>query len=791
MTKISVLFLLVLFSVAANAQNIIEHPSFKGSTANYIKIQKIERSDTATVIDFIFHYPPGMKRIVPKETYIRDSRGGDTLYVKSAKGIEIGGEHFMPESGLMEYTLVFPAVGEGVKTIDYIEGVRKIYGIDLGSSEKFSVFPEPLLGNWLRTDGSNEWVYGFYEDLVIYDSDIWKQVFISQKDDVYEVVLQKEGKREKFIVKQQGDLLLAGTAMDNLETYSRERIEKPSYVIANDEEFRLPVFKKDTAVYCGYIKGYHPDMGKTGMIYVNNIISQERESYLIAINPDGTYTTQFLMIYPQQVFVRMLNFNDAVYCEPGKTTFQLNDYSKYYDQIGPGLLFMGHTARVNQDLMAMKGIQFSNYHEMREKILEISPKDYKAYYLDIKNKELEALNEYAQSHAVSKKALQIKKMQISFNASQNILSFNMNRETAYRRKHQIPQDQYEIPLEKAELSKDFYNFINPDELNYPLSVVAGNDYYYLINRIKFSDIINPSGSVSVNFWEVITSDLEKRGIALEASEKKLFEKIADCETDEQRSQVALEDSAVFNAISRKYKDVIREIASEIMEKKSDETFKKGLKDYFNMEAGFATDIMKAQDRFNRMQSTFKPLSEKQKEQVKIDIQDDFIVADLLEASAELEKEIAKMKESFHSKTGFVVNETPEVTEGDLFDTIMKKYEGKVVFVDFWATWCGPCRSGMKRIKPLKEELKDKDMVFVYITNPSSPKKTWETLIPDIHGEHYYLTQDEWNTIAARFKVSGIPHYVLVDKKGNVVQDKVYFASSNTELKKLFEEHLEN
>jgi thiol-disulfide isomerase/thioredoxin len=121
---------------------------------------------------------------------------------------------------------------------------------------------------------------------------------------------------------------------------------------------------------------------------------------------------------------------------------------------------------------------------------------------------------------------------------------------------------------------------------------------------------------------------------------------------------------------------------------------------------------------------------------------------------------------------------------------MKKYKGNVVFVDFWATWCGPCRSGMQTMKPLKEELKNEKIKFVYLTYPSSPKTTWETMIPDIDGEHYYLTQDEWNTIASRFKVSGIPHYVLVDKSGKVVNEKVYLTSSNVELKKLFEPYLE-
>lgn len=81
------------------------------------------------------------------------------------------------------------------------------------------------------------------------------------------------------------------------------------------------------------------------------------------------------------------------------------------------------------------------------------------------------------------------------------------------------------------------------------------------------------------------------------------------------------------------------------------------------------------------------------------------------------------------------------------------------------------------------------MAFLYFTDPSSPKNTWELLIPEIDGEHYYLSQDEWNVMAARFKVSGIPHYVLVDKTGKVAKDKIYYALPSVDLKNLIEAYL--
>jgi hypothetical protein len=198
MNKIILASLLVLLTAAARSQEVIEHPSFRGTTANYIKVLKVELSDTATAIGFRVHFTPNMGIRVPTETWIQDSKGGEKLYVKSGRGIQIDAEHFTPESGINEYTLYFPPVGKDVEAIDYIENQWKIYGIDLGRSEKFSIFPEPLLGNWLRTDGSNEWVYGFHEDFAIYESVIWKQVLISHNNGLYQVVLQKDGKRKNF-----------------------------------------------------------------------------------------------------------------------------------------------------------------------------------------------------------------------------------------------------------------------------------------------------------------------------------------------------------------------------------------------------------------------------------------------------------------------------------------------------------------------------------------------------------------------------------------------------------------
>ena len=121
-------------------------------------------------------------------------------------------------------------------------------------------------------------------------------------------------------------------------------------------------------------------------------------------------------------------------------------------------------------------------------------------------------------------------------------------------------------------------------------------------------------------------------------------------------------------------------------------------------------------------------------------------------------------------------ELAEVAPQNTLQFLLDRYKGKTVFIDMWATWCGPCIQGHRAMEPMKKELKDKDIVYLYLTYSTSPFDTWKEMVKNISGEHYYLSPQQFEALSRLYQSGGaIPTYAIYDRNGNQTYKAIGFS----------------
>ncbi len=117
---------------------------------------------------------------------------------------------------------------------------------------------------------------------------------------------------------------------------------------------------------------------------------------------------------------------------------------------------------------------------------------------------------------------------------------------------------------------------------------------------------------------------------------------------------------------------------------------------------------------------------------------------------------------------------PEGKATDVFNDIVKKYRGKYVFVDFWATTCGPCVGAIKSSQALRDSLSKRDDIeLVFITSErSSPQQAYDKFVEEnLKGEEVYRINDaDWSRMMSLFKFLGIPNYEMVTPDGKIMSN---------------------
>lgn len=100
---------------------------------------------------------------------------------------------------------------------------------------------------------------------------------------------------------------------------------------------------------------------------------------------------------------------------------------------------------------------------------------------------------------------------------------------------------------------------------------------------------------------------------------------------------------------------------------------------------------------------------------------------------------------------------------------LSDFRGKVVLVDVWATWCGPCRDEVPHLVKLEKEMAGKEVIFIGVSlDKKKDHQEWLEVLEKEHMEGVQLFADGWSKIVADYKIKGIPRFMVFDREGRVV-----------------------
>lgn len=118
------------------------------------------------------------------------------------------------------------------------------------------------------------------------------------------------------------------------------------------------------------------------------------------------------------------------------------------------------------------------------------------------------------------------------------------------------------------------------------------------------------------------------------------------------------------------------------------------------------------------------------------------------------------------------------------------FKGKVIYVDMWATWCGPCRREIPDLKKLEEEYHGKNVQFLSVSTDRD-LQAWKNFIAEnqMGGLQLHQNTETPQNLSQLYLVNSIPRFIMIDKKGNIVSADAPRPSSGDEIRRMLDKTL--
>jgi len=721
-----ILFLLSLIAIGGIAQKrTIVNPAYEIKNTGIDNVAKIELTDTETLLTMHITFVPHWWTTYDSTYVIRDCATGTEYKVKKLIGGELNKYIWMPDSGDSTVVLVFPPLPASVKKIDYN---KQIFGISLDQTVTATRKPaevSPAIDKWIKEQ------------------------------------LTKAPKK-------------------TLETYELSSFftEKQSRLI-------------------GCIKGYDTRLGfTTGIIYANNTLTREDYPIVVKIEPDGRFEAEIPMNMPGYTSV---TFNEQppvpFYQEPGQTLCVILDWNEFLTAdrkrniryAFSNIEYRGALASLNKELLTYPTNSF-NYQVFDKKRKTMAPLDFKADQLKEYDNNMTQYKEYTQKHSLSEKAKTILRNKIMLENANNLFNYVMSRD------YYAKQDTANMIL-KMQIPASYYDFLKQLPLNDP-SLLVSDEFSEFINRFEYNDLFTKS---QTQFYTNLNANrpkpeknlleyLDEEKIAISPKEREFLSiAVKQHLSDDDRKQLE-QMHEVSKNFSEKHKEQIKEYSKKYIEPLTRNTISNNeieiwkLKDCtLHNELDLAPNLVYEIAKVRSLDFLFKNATSKENANelwntLKEGIKTPYLI-----------KTGQGLLDQAFPDTKITPQALPNNTGADIFRKIINPFKGKVLFIDFWGTTCGPCVAGIKQMKDTRTKYAaNPDFDFIFITDQkSSPEKDYNDFVKEQEMRNTYrISTDDFNMLRQLFKFNGIPRYVAIDSKGDVLKDKFEMWNFETELGKI-------
>lgn len=632
-----------------------------------------------------------------------------------------------------------------------------------------------ILGNWIEKI-NNHWEIGFFEKFAIYKGDFWNYKTLTFNGESANIVLTKGAKQAKIALNLRSEDL-SDISFNGLQSKTYLKCGKimPQYTTPDNTAFKDSHFQKtDSVTIKGYLRN-NPLNQPFSVVYWDPIKNGQAE-FFADIDALGCFTIKFPLINTTQLYVDWSRMNKMDVVEPGET------YFLYYDFSSGQALTSGNNERLHNEMLV-----FDQYLPLRSKTQEeydrrerLSPLE----FLTVKKEDSRKINLFfddymAKNPNLSERFKYFQRTCYRFMIASELMQrrFNLNR-NAYERFPAVFMDYVNdslyqnTPPRPFTLSRDFFFFIH--------------DYTDYIGQLKNLGIRGES------LTDEIRNQQKAGRLNLTDEDVQVFAKYGEYETKSFMLKMEKADSTKRAEATKPYIEVIERMM-KIREREEIKNFinaewpkislqflrKKRLNvEISNLDSLIKdpqlNELLSVQKFYNSIYEDQSSLTDDVYQLFKDKITSPALAAPIIKLQnhyAELTKQ-----DIFYTESLKRTDHLKESKDADaLLAQLIAPYKGKVVYIDFWGTWCGPCKDQMKYTGAVKEALKNKDVIFMYFAN-RSPEESWKNVIKENHLTgpnvvHYRLTEEQQGMIERRFSVNAFPTYILMDKTGAIVNMK--------------------